>query len=230
MITVNLLDYLQTLFHWGKCNKFLLSGDVEINVRNVNLILTQLYYYLYRNGLPPINLIQRIFFNKPSTVQKTLASKNSKIDGTEEKHDKKMKELRKSLTKLENEVLGTRNCNIQRSSLKKRNHRHTPWRIEKGPASDFFRVNFFVKPIFIYWHCELAFSVIYNQKYESKNVFLYRWVFWKSNGWRIDFRGPNLFWKRGIDCIMSSSNADLSAVSLAYPKDPKSPYSMGPPS
>merc|ERR1712012_87909 len=61
-----------------------------------------------RNGLPAINLIQRIFFNKPSTVQKTLASKNSKIDGTEEKHYKKMKELGKSLTKLENEVLGTR--------------------------------------------------------------------------------------------------------------------------
>ena len=30
--------------------------------------------------------------------------------------------------------------------------------------------------------------------------------------------------------FMSSPNADLIAVSLACPKDPKSPYSMGPPS
>ena len=30
--------------------------------------------------------------------------------------------------------------------------------------------------------------------------------------------------------IMSSPNADMIAVSLACPKDPKSPYSMGPPS
>ena len=30
--------------------------------------------------------------------------------------------------------------------------------------------------------------------------------------------------------IMSSPNADQIAVSLACPKDPKSPYSMGPPS
>ena len=81
-----------------------MSGEANINVRNVYLISTQFYYFLYRNGLPPINLIQRIFFNKPSTVQKTLASQNSKIDGTEEKHNKKMKELRKTLTKLENEV------------------------------------------------------------------------------------------------------------------------------
>ena len=28
---------------------------------------------------------------------------------------------------------------------------------------------------------------------------------------------------------MSSTNADLIAVSFAYPKDPKSPYRMGPP-
>ena len=99
-----------------------MSGEANINVRNVYLILTQFYYFLYRNGLPPINFIQRIFFNKPSTVQKTLASQNSKIDGTEEKHNKKMKELRKTLTKLENKVWGTRLCNIQRSPLKKRNH------------------------------------------------------------------------------------------------------------
>ena len=29
---------------------------------------------------------------------------------------------------------------------------------------------------------------------------------------------------------MSTTNSDLIAVSLAYPKDPKSPYRMGPPS
>ena len=29
---------------------------------------------------------------------------------------------------------------------------------------------------------------------------------------------------------MSSTNADLIAVSFAYPKDPKSPFRMGPPS
>ena len=43
-------------------------------------------------------------------------------------------------------------------------------------------------------------------------------------GWRFDFRGPNLFWQRGVDCIMSSPNADLIAVSLVYSKDPKSSY------
>ena len=57
-----------------------------------------------RNGLPPINLIQRMFFNKPSTVQKTLASKNSKIDETKEKHKKRMKELVITLSKLNNQV------------------------------------------------------------------------------------------------------------------------------
>ena len=57
-----------------------------------------------RNGLPPINLIQRMFFNKPSTVQKTLASKNSKIDETKEKHKKRMKELIITLSKLNNQV------------------------------------------------------------------------------------------------------------------------------
>ena len=46
----------------------------------------------------------------------------------------------------------------------------------------------------------------------------------KSKGWRFDFRGPNLFWQRGLDCIMSSPNADLIAVSLACSKDLKSPY------
>ena len=30
--------------------------------------------------------------------------------------------------------------------------------------------------------------------------------------------------------IMSSLNADMIAVSVACPKDPKSPYRMGPPS
>merc|ERR1712018_483966 len=57
-----------------------------------------------RNGLPPINLIQRMFFNKPSTVQKTLASKNSKIDETKEKHEKRIKELSITLSKLYNQV------------------------------------------------------------------------------------------------------------------------------
>ena len=41
---------------------------------------------------------------------------------------------------------------------------------------------------------------------------------------RFDFRGPNLFWQRSVDFIMSSPNADLIAVSLACPKDAKSPY------
>ena len=63
-----------------------------------------------RNGLPPINLIQRMFFNKPSTVQKTLASKNSKIDETKEKHEKRIKELSITLSKLYNQVWGTRKC------------------------------------------------------------------------------------------------------------------------
>ena len=35
---------------------------------------------------------------------------------------------------------------------------------------------------------------------------------------------------RGVDSSMSSPNADMIAVSLACPKDPKSPFSMGPPS
>ena len=43
---------------------------------------------------------------------------------------------------------------------------------------------------------------------------------------RFDFRGPNLFWQRSVDFIMSSPNADLIAVSLACPKDVKSPYIM----
>ena len=51
----------------------------------------------------------------------------------------------------------------------------------------------------------------------------------KVKGWRFDFRGPNLFWQRCVDCIMSSPNADLIAVSLVYSKDLKSPYRMGPP-
>ena len=55
--------------------------------------------------------------------------------------------------------------------------------------------------IFLSIYCKSAFSVICNQKYESKNVFLYRWVIWKRKGWRFDFRGPYLFWQRGIDCI-----------------------------
>ena len=46
-----------------------------------------------------------MFFNKPSTVEKTLASKNSKIEETEQKHQKRMKELRKTLSKLENEEM-----------------------------------------------------------------------------------------------------------------------------
>ena len=35
---------------------------------------------------------------------------------------------------------------------------------------------------------------------------------------------------RDVDSSMSYPNADLIAVSLACPKDPKSPCSMGPPS
>ena len=39
----------------------------------------------------------------------------------------------------------------------------------------------------------------------------------------------NYFDKGVQTSIMSSPNADMIAVSLACPKDPKSPYSMGPP-
>ena len=45
--------------------------------------------------------------------------------------------------------------------------------------------------------------------------------FKKSKGWRLDFRGPNLFDKGVKTVIMSNSNADLIAVSLACLKDPK---------
>ena len=44
-----------------------------------------------------------------------------------------------------------------------------------------------------------------------------------------DFCGPKLFWQSGVDCIVSCPDADLIAVSFACSKDPKSPYSMGPP-
>ena len=54
---------------------------------------------------------------------------------------------------------------------------------------------------------------------------LFMWDLEKSKGLRFDFRGPK-FWQRGVDCIMSSPNADLIAVSLACPKDVKSPYIM----
>ena len=60
----------------------------------------------------------------------------------------------------------------------------------------------------------------------SKNDFRKLMGYLKERGWRLDFRGPNLFWQRGVDFIMSSPNADLIAVSLACPKDAKSPYSM----
>ena len=53
---------------------------------------------------------------------------------------------------------------------------------------------------------------------ENKNSFS------KSKGLRLEFRGPNLFWQRRVDCIMSSPNADLIIVSLASPKNAKSPY------
>ena len=39
------------------------------------------------------------------------------------------------------------------------------------------------------------------------------------------------YFDKGVETsIMSSPNADMITVSLACPEDPKSPYSMGPPS
>ena len=48
----------------------------------------------------------------------------------------------------------------------------------------------------------------------------------KSSGERLNLQGPNLFWQRGVDFIISTSNADLIAVSLACAKDANSPNSM----
>ena len=60
----------------------------------------------------------------------------------------------------------------------------------------------------------------------SKRDLIYRGFEKKSKGWRFDFRGPNLFWQRDGDCIMSYPNAELIAVSFACSNDPKSPYSV----
>ena len=48
--------------------------------------------------------------------------------------------------------------------------------------------------------------------------------FEKIMGGRFDFHGQNYFDKGVQTSIMSCQNADLIAVSLACPKDPKSPY------
>ena len=52
---------------------------------------------------------------------------------------------------------------------------------------------------------------IFSRQIELNFLYLYK----KNKGWRFDFRGPKLFWQRGVDCIMLSPNADLIAVSFA---------------
>ena len=61
-----------------------------------------------------------MFYKQPSTVEKTLISKVDKIEETKQKHKKRMKELRKTLTKLENEVRATWKCKLKVKHNKKR--------------------------------------------------------------------------------------------------------------
>ena len=68
------------------------------------------------------------------------------------------------------------------------------------------------------------------QKILYQKFFLIEWGLKKE--W-VEVRLPwsKIILTKGCRLVfMSSSNADMIAVSLACPKDPKSPYSMGPPS
>ena len=65
-----------------------------------------------------------------------------------------------------------------------------------------------------------------------KKIFVYNTFIWdfekKPNGWRFDFRGPKFFWLKGCRLVLCQvQNADLIAVSLACPKDPKNLLSEG---
>ena len=89
------------------------------------------------------------------------------------------------------------------------------WKIfeKKGPAirSIFsFFPDFFVRPILNSKKNICGFSF----PFPEFQFFPSNWIF---------------FWQRGADCIMSSTNADLIAVSLVCTKDSKSPFRMGPP-
>ena len=64
----------------------------------------------------------------------------------------------------------------------------------------------------------------------QKKDLIFMGFFLKTRGGGLTSVVQNYFDKGVQTSIMSSPNADMIAVSLACPKDPKSPYSMGPPS